>query len=56
MKNLVFQQLVVISKSKKLGNLFKFNPHLNLITAKNNSFGKSTLAKLLVWTLGCEPY
>jgi hypothetical protein len=56
MKNLVFQQLVVISESKKLGNLFKFNPHLNLITAKNNSFGKSTLAKLLVWTLGCEPY
>lgn len=56
MKNLVFQRLIVISKSQKKGNQFKFASHLNLITAKNNSYGKSTLAKLLVWTLGCEPY
>lgn len=56
MKNLVFKQLVIISESKKQGRQFNFTHHLNLITAKNNSFGKSTLAKLLVWTLGCEPY
>ncbi|WP_239699896.1 hypothetical protein [Salmonella enterica] len=28
---------------------------MNLITGKDNSIGKSTLAKSLLWTLGCEP-
>ncbi|MFI4625123.1 hypothetical protein VAJ16_24205 [Klebsiella pneumoniae] len=28
---------------------------MNLITGKDNSIGKSTLAKSLLWSLGCEP-
>jgi len=28
---------------------------LNLITGKDNSIGKSTLAKSLLWSLGCDP-
>lgn len=55
MKNLAFKRLVVVSDTLKSGNQFEFKPRLNLITANDNSFGKSTLAKLLFWTLGCDP-
>lgn len=55
MKNLVFKQLVVASDILKSGNRFEFKPRFNLITANDNSFGKSTLAKLLFWTLGGDP-
>jgi len=55
MKNLVFKRLVVASDTLKSGNQFEFKPRFNLITANDNSFGKSTLAKLLFWTLGGDP-
>lgn len=55
MKNLAFKRLVVASDTLKSGNQFEFKPRFNLITANDNSFGKSTLAKLLFWTLGGEP-
>lgn len=55
MRSLTFQRLVLISDSKRLANQFSFQKRLNLITGKDNSIGKSTLAKSLLWTLGCEP-
>jgi len=55
MSNLRFQRLVLISDSKKLANQFSFPKRLNLITGGDNSIGKSTLAKSLLWSLGCEP-
>ena len=55
MQNLVFKRLVVASDTLKSGNQFEFKPRFNLITANDNSFGKSTLAKLLFWTLGGDP-
>lgn len=55
MKNLVFKRLVVASDTLKSGNQFEFKARFNLITANDNSFGKSTLAKLLFWTLGADP-
>ncbi|EBT1575735.1 hypothetical protein B6265_22295 [Salmonella enterica] len=55
MRSLTFQRLVLISDSKRLANQFLFQKRLNLITGKDNSIGKSTLAKSLLWTLGCEP-
>ncbi|MDN5536923.1 hypothetical protein [Comamonas sp.] len=55
MRNLAFKRLVVASDTQKSGNRFEFKPRFNLITANDNSFGKSTLAKLLFWTLGGEP-
>ena len=55
MKNLVFKRLVVASDTLKSGNQFEFKTGFNLITANDNSFGKSTLAKLLFWALGGEP-
>lgn len=55
MKNLVFKRLVVASDTLKSGNQFEFKPRFNLITANDNSFGKSTLAKLLFWALGGDP-
>ncbi|MCT7527455.1 hypothetical protein [Aliarcobacter cryaerophilus] len=55
MRNLQFKQLLLISDTRKLGNQFKFEKGYNLITADDNSVGKSTLAKLLLWTFGCEP-
>lgn len=55
MKNLTFKRLVVASDTLRSGNQFEFKPRFNLITANDNSFGKSTLAKLLFWTLGGDP-
>lgn len=55
MKNLVFDRLLVLSNSEKSGNVFQFQNKRNLITATENSVGKSTVAKLLLWGVGCEP-
>lgn len=55
MKSLKFKRLLVLSNSIKSANLFEFSPSLNLITANDNSVGKSTLLKLIFWGLGCEP-
>jgi len=56
MKNLKFNRLLVMSDTLKAGNQFQFQNKLNLIKATDNSVGKSTLVKLIFWTLGCEPY
>lgn len=45
-----------MSNSQKSANQFHFHPKYNLITGDNNSIGKSTLAKLLLWTLGCSTH
>lgn len=55
MQNLKFKQLLILSNSTKSANQFEFSPGLNLITALDNSVGKSTLARLLFWGFGCEP-
>lgn len=55
MQSLKFNQLLVLSNTTKSANQFKFSKTLNLITAADNSVGKSTLLKLLFWGLGCEP-
>ena len=55
MKNLQFKQLLLLSDTQKKANQFLFQKRFNLITANDNSVGKSTLAKLLFWTFGCEP-
>lgn len=55
MPNLKFKQLLILSDSTKSANQFEFQEGLNLITANDNSVGKSTLVKLLFWSLGCEP-
>jgi hypothetical protein len=55
MQNLKFKQLLVLSNSSNSANQFTFSETLNLITAVDNSVGKTTLVKLLFWGLGCEP-
>ena len=55
MPNLIFKQLTVASDTQSAANQFQFHPRFNLITANDNSVGKSTIAKLLQWTLGAEP-
>lgn len=55
MSNLVFKRLTVASDTLKSANEYTFSPRFNLITANDNSLGKSTIAKLLCWTVGCEP-
>lgn len=55
MQNLKFKQLLVLSNSQNSANQFTFSKTLNLIKADDNSVGKSTLAKLLFWGLGCDP-
>lgn len=56
MPNLVFKRLTITSDTQKSGNQFTFQPKFNLITGGvDNSLGKSTLAKMLLWSLGCDP-
>lgn len=55
MSNLKFKRLLILSNSTKSANQFEFSETLNLITAVDNSVGKSTLAKLLFWGVGCDP-
>jgi hypothetical protein len=55
MQNLLFKQLTLVSDIDKSANRYEFSSRFNLITAEDNSVGKSTLAKLLMWTFGCEP-
>lgn len=55
MSNLYYKKITIISNSLKYANQFEFKKRLNLITGKNNSIGKSTLSKLLLWSIGCEP-
>lgn len=55
MPNLKFKRLLILSNSTKSANQFEFSETLNLITAVDNSVGKSTLVKLLFWGIGCEP-
>ncbi len=54
MQSLKFSRLLVLSNSEKSASQFEFSKTLNLITANDNSVGKSTLLKLIFWTFGCE--
>lgn len=55
MKNLRFDRLVIVSHTKKSARRLKFQKRLNLVTAKDNGVGKSSLIKSIFWALGCEP-
>lgn len=55
MQNLKFRQLLLLSDTNKQASRFEFSLGRNLITANDNSVGKSTLVKLLLWGMGCEP-
>lgn len=56
MKKLIFKQVTAVSDSLKCGGQFELSPKLNLITGDDNSIGKSTLAKILLWAVGCDPH
>ncbi|MDR6517494.1 hypothetical protein J2789_000156 [Variovorax paradoxus] len=55
MRNLIFNSLTIASPSQRSANRFEFHPQFNLITGPDNSIGKSTLVKLLLWSFGCDP-
>lgn len=54
MSALIFKTLYVQSTTQRLAGRFAFEAGLNLITGADNSIGKSTLARLPLWTLGCD--
>jgi hypothetical protein len=54
MKHLTLNRLSVQSSTQELGGQFQFKNGLNLITGNDNTIGKSTLARLPYWTLGCD--
>jgi hypothetical protein len=55
MQNLKFKRLLLISNPAKSANQFDFQNRLTIITADDNNYGKSSLAKLLLWSIGCDP-
>lgn len=55
MESLLLKQLTLISDTTKSANQFEFSSRFNLITADDNSRGKSSLAKMITWAFGCSP-
>lgn len=53
MSNLVFKDVLILSKAEKKARKVSFKPGANLLTGENN-VGKSTLIKSLYYTLGAE--
>ncbi|OMQ21293.1 hypothetical protein [Serratia oryzae] len=57
MRKLILEKITIISHSTKSARQFEFGRNLTLITADDgNSVGKSTLAKMIFWSFGCEPF
>ncbi|MEG1313592.1 MAG: hypothetical protein RSD40_04690 [Bacilli bacterium] len=56
MREFKLSKIWILSDIEKSGNVFTFSPRVNLITSKDNSVGKSSLVKTILWTFGCEPY
>lgn len=55
MKKLSLTKITIISDILKSANQFEFGKVLTIITANDNSVGKSTLAKMILWNFGCTP-
>ncbi|HBE9117908.1 TPA: hypothetical protein KNG88_003619 [Citrobacter braakii] len=56
MRKLILEKITIISHSTKSARQFELGRGLTLITANDgNSVGKSTLAKMIFWSFGCEP-
>lgn len=53
MSNLVFKDVLILSKAEKKARKVSFEPKINLLTGENN-VGKSTLLKSLYYTLGAD--
>ena len=56
MREFKLSKIWILSDIEKSGNAFIFSPRINLITSKDNSVGKSSLVKTILWTFGCQPY
>lgn len=55
MKNLRFDRLVIVSHTSNSARQLRFQKRFNLVTAKDNGVGKSSLVKSIFWALGCSP-
>lgn len=56
MRKLILEKIIIISHSTKSARQLEFGRNLTLITADDgNSVGKSTLAKMIFWSFGCDP-
>lgn len=54
MNTLKLRKLLVQSTTQSQASMFRFGSGLNLITGDDNSVGKSTLARLPLWAMGCD--
>ncbi|WP_051610629.1 ATP-binding protein [Pandoraea sp. E26] len=54
MNTLKLKKLLVQSTTQSQASMFRFGSGLNLITGDDNSVGKSTLARLPLWAMGCD--
>ena len=54
MQNLIFQELLLLSRKDKRARKITFSPKTNVITGRDNDVGKSTVLKSLYYCLGCS--
>lgn len=55
MENLTINKLIIISDEAKKANMFEFGSGKNLITSDQNTVGKTTLVKMMLYAFGCKP-
>ena len=55
MTNLIIQKLQILSEKEKKAKIIEFSPTVTILTSDENTVGKSTVVKMVLWVLGCEP-
>ncbi|PSW66482.1 hypothetical protein C0W88_08920 [Photobacterium leiognathi subsp. mandapamensis] len=52
MRQLIYQELIIVSDLERSAEVFQFGPKKNLILGKRNKVGKTSLCTSLMWSLG----
>lgn len=55
MINLIVRKLQILSEKEKKAKIIEFSPTITVLTSEENTVGKSSVVKMVLWVLGCEP-
>ena len=51
---MIIEKIIIVDNANKEANAFEFSANANIITAKNNTQGKSCLLKSIYFALGLD--
>ena len=55
MTNLIVKKLQILSEKWRKAKIIEFSPTVTILISDENTVGKSTVVKMILWVLGCEP-